>query len=59
MVAAYKAGVHPPKVVYHDYDSNVPINTAKPDKEAVEQMFACYDQTVTAQIKRKERLDEE
>lgn len=28
MVAAYKAGVHPPKVVYHDGDSHAPINTA-------------------------------
>lgn len=37
----------------------VSLFTKKPDKEAVEQMFACYDQTVTAQIKRKERLDEE
>ena len=36
----------------------VSLFTKKPDKESVEGMFACYDETVTAQIKRKERLDD-
>lgn len=27
MVAAYRAGVHPPAIIYHDADSNVPIDT--------------------------------
>lgn len=37
----------------------VSLFTKKPAKEKVDAMFACYDETVTAQVKRKERLEEE